>query len=242
LKELKLFVLVLSMMVALTLTSSATTLLINQQNPYLGYGYGAGSWNTFDGYINAAFGPGNVTVDANPLTNLAYMEQFDSLMVVPENPGQALTPTETANIAAYIGTGRRVFLMGENSAWASWDNSVLGAVGGSYSGTDTSDVLIRVVVNQITMDQALLDTLADGIAVGGTSLYNENVLTMWSDNAVSLLSVNVVDDINGVNNQGFEKDIALWLAASAPVPEPGTLLMLGTGVAGLVGFLRRKIS
>lgn len=240
-KMFKLLVLILSLTVALTLTSSAATLLINQQNPYLGYGYGAGYWNTFDGYINAAFGVANITVSGSPLTNLAYMEQFDSLMVVPMNPGQALSGTETANIAAYIATGRRVFLIGENSGWTSWNNSILGAVGGSYSGNDTDDTLTRVVLNDITINQALLYTIADGIANGGTSLYSENVLTMWGDNAVSLLSINVIDDSYGYNNAAFQQNIANWLAGSAVVPEPGTLLMLGTGVAGLAAFLRRKL-
>ena len=212
---------VLLVMLASTLWASPPSLLINQQNPYLGFGYGLGYWTVFTADINAAFGAGNVTVDTSPLTNLSYMQQFSALMVVPENPGQALTSTEVSNIAAYIATGGRVFLIGENRAWAKWDSSILGAVGGSYNKQDTRKTLTRVVLNGITMKQARLYTDVDGIAIGGTSLYSKNVLTMWGGNAVSLLSVDVLDDTSGANDGKFKVNIANWLAGLVvTTPEP----------------------
>lgn len=239
-KALRIPLLLAIMLFGLVLSAGASSLLISQETPYLGYGYGLGSWTAFDAAINTAFN-NNVTLYGSDLNDLNYMEQFDALMVVARQPyGQGLSATEIANITAYIGTGRRVFLIGENSAWASWNNSILATVGGSYSGNDTSNTLNRVVVNDITMNSPVLYTIADGIATGGVSLYDLNVLTLWGDNVVSLLSINVLDDSYGAGNAAFKTDMANWLASSG-VPEPGTLLMLGSGIAGVAALLRRKL-
>ena len=152
------------------------------------------------------------------------MQQFSALMVVPQNPNQTLTSTEVSNIAAYVATGGRVFLIGENRAWKGWNRAILEAVGGSYNDLDAQKTLTRVVLNSITMKQKhLYSELHDvnGIAIGGTSLYNKNVLTMWSGNAVSLLSVTVLDDTSGANNGEFKVNIANWLAGlEVTTPEP----------------------
>jgi hypothetical protein len=226
--------------------ASAGTLLVSQETPYLGYGYGLSSWNTFSGDINSAFGgAGNVTVDGADLNNLAYMLTFGSLMVDARQPGsQALSATEIANIVAYEATGRRVLLIGENSGWTDWNATILSTVGGTYSGIDTSDTLSRVVTDGITAGSPTLSTIGDGTAVGGLSLYSENVVTQWgAGNVVSLLSVNVQQD--GSGNDAFDNNLAIWLAAGGggtqTTPEPGTLVMFGSGILGLFGILRRKL-
>ncbi len=69
-------------------------------------------------------------------------------------------------------------------------------------------------------------------------MYDQNVVTMWGPNAVSLLSINVLED--GAGNDAFDTDLSIWLAGGSapPTPEPATLLMLGSGAVLLAA--RRK--
>lgn len=236
---------VLGIALAFVTTGNAGTLLVSQISPYLGYGYGLSSWGTFTGDINSAFGgAANVTVNGSELTDLNYMLTFSSLMVTARQPGGQLTATEISNIAAYEATGRHVLLIGENSSWSAWNSSILSTVGGTFGGDSGASSASRLVNNSITAGTPTLALSGDGVAVGGTALYDQNVLTQWgTGNVVSLLSVNVQQ--NGGGNNTFDNDLAVWLAsADAPptesAPEPGTLLMLASGMLGLGVSLRRK--
>ena len=218
------------------LSTSATSLLVEQASPYIDYGYGLGSWNGMTAALNSAFGAGNITVNTTPLNNLAYLLSFDRLWITAPQPGDpGLTATEIANVQAFIATGRRVVLIGENNSWASWNNSILQTVGGTYTGIDTSDTLTPSIVHPLTAGISSLSTVADGLAIGGTSLFSENVATLWgpSQNVVSLLSVNVIDDFTGsaTGNQQFKINLANWLVV---VPEPSAMSLMGLGVMALL--------
>jgi hypothetical protein len=187
------------------------TLLISQKDPYAGYGYGLGSWVNMTAALDRAFGAGNITVDPSDLDDLTYLMSFDRLLVVPRQPfGEALSATEISNIQAFIAAGRRVVLLGENSAWFDWNISILATVGGTYSGGETSDNLTRVIRNRLTFRLPNLQTSADGVAVGGISVFDQNVATFWAGTRVlTLLSVNVLDDPSG--NTQLETNIAVGL-------------------------------
>jgi hypothetical protein len=224
---------------------SAGTLLVNQVTPYDGYGYGLGSWTGMTDDLNTAFGAANITVSGSPLTNLANLLSFDRLWITARQPGDpGLSATEIANVEAFIATGRRVVLIGENNAWTSWNNSILATVGGTYSGSVTNNTLTPALVHPLTAGVNSLNTIADGIAVGGTPLFSQNVATLWGESVVSLLSVNVIDDTTGAlpDNPQFKTNLATWLAGSpgAQVPEPGTISLLSLGALVLGSTLRRR--
>jgi hypothetical protein len=218
-------------------SQAAPTLLIEQRDPYLGYGYGLSSWDNMTAALDAVFGASNITVWSGSLDSVPNLSSYTSLWITAASPGDALSAAEQSALSTYIGAGHQVALIGENNAWSSWNNSILAPVGGSYSGTDTSDSLTPAVSNSLTAGVTSLTTLADGIAVGGTSLFTQNVATLWgAGNVVSLLSVNVIDDSTGStsSNRQFETNLANVLLPGSPiVPEPSSLTLLAT--AALTG-------
>src|SRR5438045_9598820 len=88
--------------------TSAATLLIEQNHPYVqssvGYGYGLSSWHGMTAALNNSFGAANITVNTSPLTDLGYLLSFDRLWVTPPFPGENLSAQEVANIGAFIAT------------------------------------------------------------------------------------------------------------------------------------------
>jgi hypothetical protein len=225
--------------------SRASILLIDQVTPYSGYGYGLSSWTGMTSALNSAFGSANITLNASPLSSLAYLMGFNALWITARQPGDpGLSASEISNVQAFIATGRRVVLTGENNSWTAWNNSILSVVGGSYSGIDTSATLTPAIGGPLTAGVSDLATIVDGVATGGTPVFSQNVITLWggAQNSVSMLSVNIVDDTYGVaaGNQQFKVDLANWLAGQSGdvVPEPSTYLMLAGGLA-LVAAARR---
>jgi hypothetical protein len=151
----------------------------------------------------------------------------------------ALNATEIADLQAFIATGRRVLLVGENAAWTAWTNSILAAVGGSFAGDllpEEGD-LAPVLVHPLTAGVSLLRYRLDGLSTGGTSLFDQNLVTLWGagQNTLSLLSANLMsDDYIGVSdNTAFATNMAAWLdgADTGQVPEPASYLLVGLGMA-----------
>jgi hypothetical protein len=195
------------------------TLLICQFDPYTPlYQYNASNWTGFTAALNTAFGgSSNITVTSSQLTNAAALANVDAILVDFRTMAATLAAGEVTNLQSFIASGRRIVLLGENSSWTVWDNSILGLVGGTFSGSDTSATLTPIVSNSLTAGVTSLATSGDGItAAGGTSLFNLNVVTLWGagQNVVTMLSVNTVDDSAGsaAGNVQFKTNLATWLA------------------------------
>jgi len=227
----------------------AATLLVEQTNPHnnfpgfpnLGYGYGLSPLTGMTLALDNAFGAANITVNKAPLDDLGYLLSFDRLWITPPEFGGSLSPIEIANLSAFIATGRRVIMVGENNNWRAWNASILASVGGTYTGLETSDApLTPVLTHPLTAGVPLLTPFGDGLAVGGTPLFNENVATLWGDqqNVLSLLSLNVIEDnFPGVRNEAFKVNMAEWLVA---VPEPSSLAIVWLGVGAIAFWKARK--
>jgi hypothetical protein len=107
----------------------ATTILVSQGSGNAGYGYGFDRWSTFTSELDAKASSVNVVSD---LSDGASLLTYDALMVDQRWTNGMLTSSELSNIAAFIATGKRVFMVGENDSWTAWNNQILGLVGGSY--------------------------------------------------------------------------------------------------------------
>ncbi len=228
----------------------AVTLLVDQVSPYGGYGYATGGWNGMSADLDSAFGAGNITVSNSPLDNLAYLLSFDRLWLTARQPGDpGLSAQEIANVEAFIATGRRLVLVGENTGWAAWNDSILQTVGGTFSGTEVEDAILNpVIANSLTAGVADVVARADGLTLGGTPVFDQNIVTLWGDsqNVLTMLSVNMIDDSYGAaaGNVQFKSNLADWLAGSggAGVPDAAsTFVLIGIALAGLAG-VRRGLS
>lgn len=224
----------------------AATLLINQVTPHVGtYGYGLANWDGMTSALDTAFGVGNITVSASPIGDISG---YDRLWITARQIGDpGLSPAEQANVLAFIASGKRVVIVGENNAWTAWNNSFLTILGGSYSGVDTiNETLTTVVAHPVTNGIPSIVVGDDGIATGGTSLFSSNVVTLWGagSNVVTILSLGAIHDESSgsfANNQAFKTNVAEWLAAdSEPVPEPASCWLVAIGLAGGLIRLRQR--
>ena len=212
--------------------------------PY-GYGYGKNNWDNMTSAINNAIGASNVVL-LDDLTG--SLSGYDALMVELRNPSDVLSTTEMSNLQAFITTGKRVVMFGENDIWYVWNNSILGVVGGSFDMYD-SGVIDKRYDHFLTTDVSSVYLPVGGIAVGGTSLFDGNFATLWEPglNVLTVLDVNVVSDVywNYYDNSQFATNIANWLARSPSspnnnvVPEPTSVLLFGFGLLA-IGVRRKR--
>jgi hypothetical protein len=205
------------------------------------FGYGTTNWSQMTSILNTEL-LGNITV-ANNLENSLQVMSYDSIWVDLRGQSDALSTAEYINLQTYINSGHRVVLIGENNTnWLTWNTSLLGMVGGTPNGSagyNTSTA--RLTTNELTtnVDQVLTDFV--GIASGnGTQLFQTGFATLWGpyNNVLTILDIDIFTngDIDRYNDLQFAQNVAHWVAT--PVPIPGAVWLLGTGLIGLIGFRR----
>lgn len=245
--------------------ASTARLLVNT-NPagllvYDGLHYGGGVWRGVTATLDAAYGS-RITQVAT-LSDRGALLGYDALWVDQRwhhSPGA----NEIDNLRAFVETGRRVVLVGENASWGAWNQSLLSALGGAEGplagrlpneggqpGPGCQDGAAgRVFDHALTQGVARINMACAGFAVGGTALFDYNVATLWGthQNVLTLLDANVLDDRYGVGYDGrqFRRNVVEWLAApptasaALTAPEPGTWALLGTGLVVVGGVARGR--
>lgn len=214
-----------SMAIAATLTGGSAAmaqqrLLASQDTHGYGYGYGGSRYVNFSAEIDSWF----TTVDMAPnLEDLSLMMQYDAVMVQIRAFNSVLTPTEKANLTAYIATGRRVLMVGENpSLWYQWNVDLCTVAGGTATNQESNgDYNVANPVPILTDGVNTVNIPNGGIASGGTNIFDVNTATLWSgngsDNVLTMLDVNVFEDTrwNTLDGGVFSSNVAKWLGSGS---------------------------
>lgn len=196
--------------------------------------YGTPRWSQMTTLINSSFA--SVTV-APDMTNLASMLTYDCIWV-DQRLDETLPAAEAANLQAYLATGRRVAMIGENGNWPKWNASILSITGGSVANAFFSGVIPPVAAHPLTAGVAGVNVVVGStISGGGTQLFADNFAPLDgpSQNFLTIFDSNLFDTavIGGSSNQRFAENIMGWLC----IPAPSSVSL---ALAGLIAVGRRR--
>ncbi|PZU06612.1 PEPxxWA-CTERM sorting domain-containing protein [Sphingomonas sp.] len=162
----------------------------------------------------------------------------------PVGQDQQFTDAEIANVNAFLATGKRVVIVGDNQSFSNWDKSILALAGNNAPDTllGSNGLALPIVANELTEGTGPLNIIFGGShTTGGIDLYEQQAVTLWraQSNLLTILDVNVLDDVYG--NRRFQQNVAAWLGASAAteLPEPATWAAFVIGF-GLIGATMRQ--
>lgn len=207
-----------------TSAQAATLLLRETAFTEEGLGYGKGDWEDMTELLDTAFGGSeNITVVED--FELETLTDYDSVWIDMGDFESELSEDEVDKIQAFIETGGRVVMVGENDLWTTWNNSILGVVNSSVD-EETGGTLDTAYDHALTESVSTVNIPTGGTADGGLSLFTSAVATLWGDseNVLIMLDGNTWADtfIGDEDNQRYAQNVANWIAGNVTSESEGS--------------------
>ena len=200
--------------------------------------------STYDNYL----GGFSCTIDDKTFSNFSYASSASGGAALIPPSGVAVVPITTPHNPGFLFTsGFGVisnqtqdeffgFTVRVNSGGNAIDDITLLQLGSGFTGTGSASIAETVCLGDTFADGCLHGTIASLLTV------DNSTLVKLSDH-ITFAPVRVIDVVKDLELFGGPSGSAFVSGVEnqfSEVPEPSTLLMLGTGIVGLTGILRRK--
>ena len=201
--------------------------------------------STYDTYLGTGF---SCTIDDKTFSNFLYSSSASGGAGTIPASGVAVVPVTTLNNPGFLFTGGFGVISNQtqdelfgftvrvNQGGNPIDDITLLQLGTGFTGTGSASIAETVCLG---------DTFANG-CLGGTivtlSTVDNSTLVKLSDH-ITFAPVRVIDVVKDLELFGGPSGSAFVSGVEnqfSEAPEPSSLVMLGTGIVGLAGILRRK--
>lgn len=177
------------------------------------YGYQGSASTQFTGIVDSEFSTVDVVGDFEDLNQLL---QYRALVLdLPSNGSFTLSASEMSNIQSYVASGGKVLVIGDQTYFQGWNESIAVLVGGTYVHQNTQGAISRVnVVPGLNANAATLSVAgATKITGGGTVLYGTGEVVLWGDKLLTQMDVDITRDgfIAQQQNAIYTQDVITWL-------------------------------